>query len=65
MKRTLGDLVQVMINTRDLCGNVSHAVRDWEDENGKLTFEERCSAFEEFSRLWSEFERQAKSEAMK
>lgn len=62
-KRPLGGLVQLMVNTRDLCGNVFEAVRDWEDENGKLTEDERREAYREFSDVWSKFEQMAKEAA--
>ncbi len=62
-KRPLGDLVQIMVNTRDFCGNVFEAVWEWEEENGKLTEDERSEAYREFLAVWAEFERMAKEAA--
>lgn len=63
MKRSLGDLVQIMVNTRDFCGNVFEAVREWEDENGALTEDERREAYREFSAVWAKFEQLAREAA--
>ncbi len=62
-KRPLGGLVQMMVNTRDFCGNVFEAVQDWEDENGKLSEDERREAYREFSAVWAKFEQIAKEAA--
>lgn len=62
-KRPLGDLVQIMVNTRDFCGNVFEAVREWEDENGKLTEDERRETYREFLAVWAKFEQMAKEAA--
>ena len=62
-KRPLGNLVQIMVNTRDFCGNVFQAVRDWEEENGRLTEEERSEVYREFLAVWAKFEQMAKEAA--
>lgn len=62
-KRPLGNLVQIMVNTRDFCGDVFEAVQDWEDENGKLTEDERREAYREFYAVWAKFEQIAKEAA--
>lgn len=30
---TLEDLIETLLNTRDLCGNEAQAMRDWEADN--------------------------------
>lgn len=35
------DAVQILVSTRDLCGDEREALRDWEADNRRLTDEER------------------------
>jgi hypothetical protein len=48
----LNDVVQVILNTRDFCGNEREALLDWQDENRRLTPEERASVWEAVEWHW-------------
>lgn len=41
----LNDAVETILNTRDFCGNEREALLDWQDENRRLTPEERTSVW--------------------
>ena len=48
----LTDAVETILNTRDCCGNERQALREWEQENRRLTSAE---ALEVASEVWSQW----------
>ena len=40
----IDELADILNQTRDMCGCIRCAVKDWEDENGRLTTAERAAA---------------------
>lgn len=59
MNPELRDLVSILIQTRDFCGNEREALREWQLENRRLTEEERFDVAAEVSRRWREAQREA------
>jgi hypothetical protein len=46
------ELIEIILNTRDFCGNESEAISDWESENGKLSAHQMASVLLEVSQEW-------------
>lgn len=55
----INDAAQVIINTRDFCGNEADALREWQFENRKLTAAERKQVWELVERKWRGFQIEA------
>ena len=56
----LNDAVQTVLNTRDLCGNEREALLDWQNENRRLTPEERTSVWAAVRWHWDNAREQAR-----
>ena len=50
----IDEVADLIVQTREFCGNVNAAIKEWEDENGKLEPEERSAAIEASQRKWVE-----------
>ena len=48
----MNELIEIILNTRDFCGNEKEAISDWESENGKLSDHQRASVLTEVSQEW-------------
>ena len=60
MIEELQDLADLIISTRDFCGNEGDAVRQWESDNGrKITREERQAVFAEVNSKWRKSQQSA------
>ena len=54
MKNEIIEAAQVILNTRDFCGNEVEALREWQAENRKLTAGERVQVWQTVERKWRE-----------
>lgn len=50
----IDEVADLIVQTRNFCGNVNLAIKEWENENGKLEPEERATAIELAQRRWIE-----------
>jgi hypothetical protein len=48
------EVSDLIVQTREFCGNVNAAIKEWEDENGKLKPEERSAAIKLSLQKWNE-----------
>ena len=48
----MNELIEIILNTRDFCGNESEAISEWESENGKLSDHQRASVLLEVNQEW-------------
>jgi hypothetical protein len=48
----MNELIEIILNTRDFCGNESEAISDWESENGKLSDHQLASVLLEVNQEW-------------
>jgi hypothetical protein len=48
----MNELIEIILNTRDFCGNEKEAISDWESENGKLSAYQMASVLTEVSQEW-------------
>jgi hypothetical protein len=48
----MNELIEIILNTRDFCGNEKEAISDWESENGKLSAHQMASVLLEVSQEW-------------
>lgn len=48
------ELVRIYNQSRDFCGNPRQAVREWENENRKLTHEEYVALLDAANLAWEE-----------
>ena len=48
----MNELIEIILNTRDFCGNESEAISEWESENGKLSAHQMASVLLEVSQEW-------------
>lgn len=55
----LEDAVQTLIETRDFCGNEQAALKQWQDDYGKLTTQEITSVWRMFEILWAKHQADA------
>ena len=46
------ELIEIILDTRDFCGNESEAISDWESENGKLSEHQRAKVLIEVNQEW-------------
>ena len=51
-KTIMKELIEIILNTRDFCGNESEAISEWESENGKLSDHQRANVLLEVSQEW-------------
>jgi len=56
----LGEILALLVQTRDMCGNANEAMREWEWENRKLSPEEGAQVRNEFSKAWLQARRDAR-----
>lgn len=59
MSPDLRDLIAALLQTRDFCGNERETLREWQQENRRLTDEERFFVVSEVARRWNESQREA------
>jgi hypothetical protein len=48
----MNELIEIILNTRDFCGNESEAISDWESENGKLSAHQMAGVLLEVNQEW-------------
>lgn len=48
----MNELIEIILNTRDFCGNEREAISDWESENGKLSAHQMASVLLEVNQEW-------------
>jgi hypothetical protein len=48
----MNELIDILLNTRDFCGNEREAISDWESENGKLSEHQRANLLLEVNQEW-------------
>jgi len=58
-KNELQDAACAIVNSRELCGNEREALRDWEDDNRRLSATERGEVWSEAETIWSGYQREA------
>jgi len=59
----MGEILDLLVQTRDMCGNANEALREWEWENRKLSPEEGAQVRNEFSKAWLQARREARNAA--
>ena len=48
----MNELIEIILNTRDFCGNEREAISEWENENGKLSAHQRANLLLEVNQEW-------------
>jgi hypothetical protein len=53
------EAAHAVITARDFCGDERQALRDWQDDNGRLTSDERLQVLDLVETIWADSQRQA------
>jgi hypothetical protein len=61
MTPELLEIVEILLNTRDFCGNEREAMMDWQSENRQLTPDERRCVLSAVNSAWGKSQVEAKA----